>query len=97
MKTLHRSLAQAAMSLVSIAAVVCAVPAQQQSAPPSDASASAAVDPKVHDAAMRFVATFGLKQKMAAQIDTLLAQGAENMKSQFPNLVPSSPKNGNRR
>jgi hypothetical protein len=90
MKALHGFLARSAAYLVFATVLVSSAPAQQQPAPRSDATAASAtpVDPKAHEAAIRLTAALGLKEKMAARIDTLLTQGVANMKSEFPNIRP---------
>lgn len=91
MTTQHGFLARSAAYFVLSTVLVYSAPAQQQPAPSSDAAPAgtpAAVDPKAHEAAGRLATAIGLKEKMAAQIDTMLAQGVAAMKSQFPNIRP---------
>jgi hypothetical protein len=74
-----------ALSLASIAH------SQQPEAPSAAISTGQAidtVDPKAHEAALRLVQALDLKQKMAAGVDTMLEQGVQGMKTQFPDIRP---------
>ena len=62
----------------------------QQPSPSSDrtSTAESAVDPKAHEAALRLVGALELKEKMAAGVDSMLEQGVQGMKAQFPDIRP---------
>jgi len=68
----------------------CAALSQKPPSSPDTASTAetALVDLKTHDAALRLVEALGLKEKLAAGVDTMLEQGVQGMKAQFPDIRP---------
>jgi hypothetical protein len=53
------------------------------------APATSPIDPKAHEAAVKLVDAIGLKEKMKANLDKMLADGIETMKKKNPQINPS--------